>query len=496
MLKFLKNSLTILISLFLLLCYFIFTPLGNLSLYPFLSYEISKRTEMQIEIQSLNILKYPEIEIVAHIERKAKLSIKGVLKKMHLDMLYTLNSNCIAIKECHIDDIIDIKGSIKGEYSRLFIQGQGTALDGSVQYQATKYQDGVENVLVTLKEINSTKLSTLLGQPADIQGEANATLHFDFMNSHHKKGKITYEVTDNNFRGIPIALSSKSSIEDDTHRFTIDVKSPHFILNINQGIYNQKEKIAKASYLLDIPNLSTLETLLGYKYRGSFYARGEVSYAKYLKITGLSKSFGGMSDFVFEKNGLTIELYDVFLHEIMHLFPLPAMLTANATGHLYYNFFENTLVVNTKLKNAKFLHCKLVDIIYKKSGVNMLHETFDDSSLNFTYHESMLLGDLHLANDTSYLNLSNTSIHINKNIIDAYFDFKMQKQEFSGKVYGQLHSPKVNLDMQKLIRYQMDKQVDKLIGKNNRRIMENMPMGNVAKDLATDVGASFMKVFF
>jgi hypothetical protein len=72
----------------------------------------------------------------------------------------------------------------------------------------------------------------------------------------------------------------------------------------------------------------------------------------------------------------------------------------------------------------------------------------------------------------------------------------MQKNVFSGKVYGRLDDPKVNLNMQKLIRYQMDKQVDKMIGKDGREIMEKMPMGDVAKDMATDMGASFMKVFF
>jgi hypothetical protein len=265
---------------------------------------------------------------------------------------------------------------------------------------------------------------------------------------------------------------------------------------LDKGKYNQEQKIAKAHYTLDIPNLAKLESLLGYAYEGDFYARGEMSYAKYFQVTGISKSFGGMSDFTFEKEGLKIAVDKVHIQNIIKRFSLPSILTANATGHIYYNFFENTLVVNTTLNHAKFLHCKLVEIIYKKSSANMLHEVFDDSSLNLTYHDSILLGDLHLANDQSHIYISNATLHTKKNTIDAYFDFKMQKQEFSGKVYGKLDDPKVNLNMQKLIRYQMDKQVDKLIGKNNRKIMENMPMGNVAKDLATDVGASFIKVFF
>jgi len=43
----------------------------------------------------------------------------------------------------------------------------------------------------------------------------------------------------------------------------------------------------------------------------------------------------------------------------------------------------------------------------------------------------------------------------------------MQKQEFTGKVYGSIDDPKVNLNMQKLIQYQMDKQLDAMMGKQS-----------------------------
>jgi len=42
----------------------------------------------------------------------------------------------------------------------------------------------------------------------------------------------------------------------------------------------------------------------------------------------------------------------------------------------------------------------------------------------------------------------------------------------------------------------MDKQVDSVIGKGNRELMESMPMGDVAKDMTTDMGAELMDMFF
>lgn len=480
----------------LLVFYFLFTPLGNHTLYHILSQELSKKIDVDIEIKSIDIESYPQVKLILNIHKKAKLTLTGYLDDTRMDMHYTLSSECIATEECKIDDTIAIHGKVKGYFTKLILSGEGVALDGYVNYKAIKYTDKVEDIHIQMNDINSSKLLRLLGQTALIKGKANATVDFSFMSQKHKQGYITYDVRDNHFQGIPLALHTKAHINDDIHTFIIDITSPYLQLNMTKGIYNQSKKTAHAHYVLDIKDLSKLEQLLGYKYNGTFYAIGEMSYDTYFKVTGLSKSYGGMSDFIFENDELKVTLDNVLLEEIMALFPLPSMLTAKATGHLYYNFIQDTLVVNTRLHHAKFLHCTLADVIRKKSGVNMLNETFDNSTLDITYHNNLIVSELKLANDYSHIYLSNAKIDTQKETINAYFDFKMQRQEFSGKVYGALDKPKVNLNMQKLIRYQMDKQVDKMIGKNNRKIMENMPMGNIAKDIATDVGASFMKVFF
>ena len=72
----------------------------------------------------------------------------------------------------------------------------------------------------------------------------------------------------------------------------------------------------------------------------------------------------------------------------------------------------------------------------------------------------------------------------------------MQKQEFRGKLYGSLERPDVNLDMQKLIKFQMNKQLDKIMGKKANKLIDKMPMGSIAKDMAAGMGASFIKIFF
>jgi len=465
-------------------------------MYDYVSNTLSEKSGLHVEVQFINVQHYPQITTNIHIEKKAKLILTGFIDYTSLDMNYILTSHCIASEHCKIDDDINILGYAKGVFSKLNIEGKGKALDGNVSYSFLKYTEKVEDLNIVMNDVNSTKLLTLLGQEALIKGKAEVNVNFPLMGENTKHGSITYAVKDNNFSGIPLNLHTKIDIIDMKHTFSIDINSPYLSLKLIKGHYNQEKKLANVSYILDIQDLSKLENLLGYKYFGKFYARGEIKYDKYLHITGLSKSFGGMIDYLFEKDGLHVQLDAVSFQDFMTLFPYEPMLSAEATGEIFYNFRQKTMVLNSTLQNAKIIHTKLIDIIHNKSGVDLKREVFQDSILDASYHNGLLLGDIKLKNKKSYLFLSSILIDTNKNTLNTYFDVHMQRQAFSGKVYGSLDDPKVNLDMQKFIRYQMDKQLDSMVGEHNRERMEKIPMGSAAKDMATGMGASFMGIFF
>ncbi len=476
--------------------YLFFTPLGNKDLYNLIGHNVSQKVGLEVIVRSIDISNFPNMILEMNIERKAKLILNGYLDDSQMDMDYTLDSECIASDVCMIDDDIDIQGHVKGPFYKLFIEGKGRALDGNVSYSAMKFTDKVENIRVSMRDVNSTKLLKLLGQDPLIQGKANAEVHFEHMAKNTKKGSILYDVQDNNFSGIPLYVQSKVTIDDMQHSFSLDLTSPHLKVNISKGHYDQAEGRAEAFYIVDIKDLAKLETLLGHKYLGAFYAMGELRYDKYVHINGLSKSFGGMSDFVFERDGLHVKLDDVSLKDIMTLFPVPSMIDADATGDIYYNFIRETMIVNADLTNAKFLRSKLVDIIHEKAGVKMMKERFDKSRIEMSYYNNTIRGFLKLRNKNSHLFLTGATVNTELNTIDAYFDFKMQKQEFRGKVFGSLDNPEVNLDMQKLVKYQMDKQLDKMLGKKANKLIDKMPMGGMAKDVAAGMGATFMRMFF
>jgi len=107
-----------------------------------------------------------------------------------------------------------------------------------------------------------------------------------------------------------------------------------------------------------------------------------------------------------------------------------------------------------------------------------------------------LVGDLKLENNKHYLYLRSILINSTENSIDTYFAVKMQKQELTGKVYGSMDDPKVNLRLQKYIKHQMSQQMDRVMGKEATRVIRQIPMEGMAEGMAAGATASFIKVFF
>lgn len=485
--------------LFLFLLFVIFyltlTPSGNKYIYNFLSERLTDKTGVFVEVKSISMYQYPQITAEVIVKRKAKITLTGLLDDHSINMNYTITTDCIKLDYCEIDGNLNLHGRIHGEFEKLNIYGEGKALEGHVKYSFIKHTNKVEDFKLRLHSVNSDKLFQLLDQETIIHGKANANVNFKIMDENNQQGSIIYNVQSEDFHGIPLKVHAKIDINNMKHKFTMDASSKSFKLELTKGTYDQENKIANAFYVLDVKNLKPLKDILGYEYHGPFYAMGEMKYDKYMRIHGLSKSLGGLIDYMFEKDGLLVKLQNVSFHEIMNLFDTRSYIDGATTGAMYYSFNTEKLAINTQLSDAKFMHTELVDKVYRTTGVNMLLEKFEHSSLIATYVDKVLEGDLKLSNNNSHFLLTDAKLNFKRDEIAANFDFKMQKQELSGSLDGELSDPSININLQRLIKYQMGKQLDSFIGKENRKTMESMPLSGIAQEAAVGA-ASFMGTFF
>ena len=430
------------------------------------------------------------------VQKHYALTLKGLVNKKWISMDYGLTASRLPSHICTIVDDVNVTGHINGPFKRLHIEGKGTALDGNISFKGIQVNDHFEDVKVNATNIHALKLSTLLGYPKLPYGKGNFKATFSYLSQSEQRGDMYYWLRDATLFNLPFSIDTRVKVKSEKQTFTANITLANAKLTFTKGIHSNHTGLTKTYYTLDVSDLTVFENLLGYKYKGSFYAVGTGKYDGEYQIHGLSKTFDGFTEFSYDKDALNINLSKVSFKRVMGLFPYPAILDALTTGIIKYDFNDEKLIVKTKLKDAKFSYHEEMDTLYRKTDINLLKETFTHGSLDINYQDKTVLANLIMENETSHLSLTNTHIDTKLKSINAYFDVKMQGKEFSGKVYGPLSKPKVNLNMQKLIRHEMDRQLDSIMGEGNRKMMESMPMGNVAKDMASGVGGAFMGMFF
>jgi len=493
----LKYLIFAILLISVILSYLLFTTSGNALTYDYLGKIFSEKTDLDIKVRSVNIEDFPHVAAVMSVDKKAKLVVTGEIGFSTLDINYTFSSDTICYGDCTVSDDLHIDGKVTGRYDTMYVTGEGTILEGEITYQTIKRTDSIENLSILAKGINSTKLFKLMNQDTLIKGKADIAVHVDYMNEAHRRGQFTYDVHDNNFSGIPLSLHTKAIIEDMEHDFDMYITAPSLSLKINEGKYDQEKKRANAIYTLDITNLTKLESILGYSYQGEFNATGKIHFDDYLCITGQSKNYGGTLNYLFQKDGLTIDLDDVSFKSFTSIFPYEPILDAATKGNIYYNFIRKTVIVNTDLKNTTFLKSTFAKNFYKKSRVKMYKETFKDASLDAGYYNGTFTADIILGKGNKHAYLTRAIINTKKDTIHSYFDFKLQKKLYTGKVHGAYSNPKVDINIKEALEYMIAKQLDSVMGEDNRKnaskMIKTMPMGKEVKDKVSETAASVIE---
>lgn len=432
------------------------------------------------------------------VEEQYDVKLNGSLGKEWMNIGYHLHSNRLSGSTVTVEDNLTLKGDISGPYQRLYIEGKGKILGGEIDFDILKVGESFKDIHAQLKDINATKLHTLLDLEQLPKGNALLTIDFPHFSSDTKKGTIYYNLYKGSYKTLPLKLTSNIFVKNDIYTFDADIHLDTIEAQVTNGKYDANQSITQALYRVDIPQLKDAKPLLGGSYQGALSAKGEIFHHNNLQIKGTSKSFDGETEFLYKSSNamLYIDFKDASFRKIMQALDYPKYLEAQTNGSINYDFNKELLLIDSNLDDAQFFPSELVDKAYNKAGINLLYERFDASTLKVKYQHDIIHGSLKLSNLQNHIYLTQTMIDTKSKVIDSYFDILVQDRELTGKIYGSLQKPEINLDMQKLIQHEMDKQIDAFGGQAPREMMESMPLGGTAKDVVTGTAGSFMKIFF
>ena len=385
-----------------------------------------------------------------------------------------------------MEDKLNLKGHILGPFSALKVDGSGDVFDGKVNYTFVKIPKKFSNMNVVMQNVESKKLLKFLKKRPLIEGLADVNATFEEFSSLHKNGEtsiymkkafmhtIAYEV--------PFVLNTKIDFKNIEYCYDMDIDSSIGTLVLTKGRYYKSTKKAEAKYELHLTNLAYFEKFLKRQYQGGLDTNGTMFFDKGLYLHGHTNKFGGDVEYSYSPSTIDARLEGVSLIEMLQQFSYPILFTAQVYGDINYDRKEKFLLINTALKKTKFKHTALSEKILKATEINVLLDEYNQSSFLARYQKKHLDATLKIDNGINHIYLKEIKMNALTKAIDAKFEIDMQEQEFYGTIYGDLRNPQVSLDVKKLLKYQVNKQVEALLGTEKRDSVKEK-LNNAKRDV-------------
>ncbi len=486
---FLKYLLWFLSFLTIVIFYLLNTSLGHYTIAQNLSSVLSKKTKNDLKVSALNIDNYPKIRMNIKINNGATALIEGEVKGKELDMDYHLFGNSFRYNAIHLKEKLDIKGHVSGLFSQPFIKGEGKVFEGEVAFSFIKTSKAFKNLKIALRDVNSKKVLIHLKKKPLLRGKADINAYFKYFSKYKSDGDALVYMKKANMPlvsgTVPFSFKSKIKFKDMEYFYDIGIKSDIGNMIVANGYYHKSKHEVKANYAVDLKELAYFEKFLKYKYSGSFQSEGEMNYyKKELTVTGQSNKFEGLLKYKYAKDKLELNLYGTSLVKLLRFFSYPRLLSAKVYGSIDYHIKDKIVLVNTKLKETKFRKTKMTDMIFNTTGIDMLKDTYNDSSFVGGYQNSVFSSTLKIDNGSDkHVYLTDTKMYSKTNAIKSKFEVKIAGEELYGGIYGTLENPKVSIDMQKLLKYQLNKRLGEWLGTEQKEEIKQK-LNSVKEDVS------------
>ncbi|KIM05863.1 MAG: hypothetical protein KU29_09425 [Sulfurovum sp. FS06-10] len=473
---FIKYLLLFLGFLLLLFYYLIRTTTGNEHVADYLTYYLSKKTNNEIVVSSLILKNYPHLTLDMTINKTAKVQLVGEANIHAINMEYHLKGDTLQINNFVTNKKVDIVGHLSGSLSGLLVTGKGSAFTGSIEFDGIKTPQNFQDTHIALQGVESEDVLTFLKKKPMVQGRANIDVNLTRWSNIEEQGMVVYRLKNGMLPAItnvPVAMNAEIKLNDVHYTYGVEINSTIGTVSLINGGYDKPTKVIRCAYTLDINDVSSLEALLKHKYKGGLKASGNLTYDKGFRIEGSTEKLGGNLQFMYNGKSLDLDLYGVSLVALLEQYDYPTLLQANLFGTINYNIPDKIIVMNSELKQAKFRRNQITDMVFSTTGIDMLKNVYDKSTFIGGFQEGVLSSILKLDDGKNHFYLTDTKMNSIKNTINSNFEIKIEGQELLGNIYGNLQNPQVNVNVKRLLKYQVGKQIEGWLSNEQKQEIKN-----------------------
>lgn len=455
----------------LLIFYFWRTNAGQAQIGGLIEEYLSKKTYNKIEVQALNLEKYPYLVLELQINDTANLTLKGKVSIDGMAMHYHLVGDALDFDDFHIKDTLDLQGTLIGPFSSLAVRGYGHAFEGEIRYSFIDLPKTMQDFNLEMNKVNSEKVLEFLDLEPVLKGYANIEAKFDFFSLNEKQGQTKIDM-DKVFISqleidTPFVLKSTIDFKEVEYTYKGEIYSEMGRLILDNGYYHEGKNIAQAKYALHLNDLAFLEKILEQKYQGVLDVNGSFTYDNnegVMVLKGNTTQFGGELSCLYNQENIDLKLKSVSLERLLTYFSYPIFFSSKIDGNINFNMKDQIVLINTDLKETRFRRSTLTEILSAKLAINLLAEMYDQSYFSAGYQNSLLSSTLKIENAKNHIYLTNTTINLLSNKVSSKIEIKMQGQEVYGEIYGTIDNPRIAIDKNRFMKFQTNKRVGAWLG--------------------------------
>ncbi len=449
----LRYILLTIIFFLLIILYFFNTNMGHEDLKNFIENSLAKKTDNKIEVISLNLDHYPNLTIKLKINNELKVTLRGELDNEDISMNYHLTGEHFTLNRVSLNDKIDIYGTLVGSFDDLKVTGAGEAFDGKVEYSFTNLPNIIKNMDLKMREVNSSKLLQFLEQKEFVQGGVDVNAHFSKFSKYEKQGVTTLYMAKALVplfqQKLPFELNAKIIFSTIKDKFNATLTSKLGEITIKNGVYDSSKKLFDSLYHIHISDLVPFKKLLHHQYKGSLNTTGDIHYEsdnEELKIKGVTSKLGGELTYIYHNRDIDLKFKNLSLKKLLDQLNTPLLFHSKINGTVNYSAKEDLVVINTQLKNTRFVPSKLTQTIQNRLKTNLLKGSYEQSYFSGGFKGDTLSAILTLDNGINYIKLSKIKLNLRNNRLNANFKIKMNGTEIEGKIYGTLENPQIKIE--------------------------------------------------
>ena len=393
--------------------------MGHQSLEYMLESYLSQKTYNKIEVNSFSTEEYPYTLLELQVNDTANLKLKGKLSSQGMEMEYHLVGDSFKFNDLHLKDKIDVEGDISGVFSSLSVTGYGKVFNGDVNYSFVNVPKKIKDMSMKMRGVDIQKLLSFFGKEPLVEGHADIDAKFECFSRHKKLGR-TKIYMDRAFIPkldikTPFIINSIVSFKDIEYQFESNISSEIGLVTLNNGYYHEGKKVATAKYKVHLIKILN-------PYKGKLDTNGTLTYdnnSKLISIMGSTEEFGGELSYIYSQDSISLKLKKISLDNLLKKFSYPVLFSSKVYGNIDINLKDKSIIVNTDLKETRFLASKLTDKLYEKLGIDMLDGLYDKSFFSAGYQNSILSSTLQIDNIKNHIYITDIKINTSNNKINS-----------------------------------------------------------------------------